>query len=59
MTLSDGGGGWGVIGNTNWNGSNNTNVWKGGWALCRFYTKTLSSTEVSANWNGTKARFGL
>ena len=59
MTLSDGGGGWGVIGNTNWNGGDNVNVWKGGWALCRFYTKTLTSTEVSANWNGTKARFGL
>ena len=58
-TLNDGGGGVAAIGNTHWYGANSADVWKGGWALCRFYTKTLSGSEVTANWNGTKSRFGL
>ena len=58
-SLNDGGGGGVNIGNTYWYGVNHANVWKGGWAISRFYTKTLSSGEVSANWDGTKKRFGL
>jgi hypothetical protein len=57
--LTDGGGGNVSLGNTFWYGANDTNVWKGGWAACRYYTKTLTSAEVSINWNGTKSRFGL
>ena len=57
--LNDGGEGVAAIGNTFWYGADSASVFKGGWALCRFYTKTLSSNEVAANWNGTKARFGL
>lgn len=57
--LSDGGSGGVTLGNTFWLDANNTtDFWRGGWALVRFYTKKLNATEVAANWNGTKSRFG-
>ena len=29
------------------------------WGHARFYTKSLSSTEIAKNWNATKSVYGL
>ena len=37
----------------------NADYWGGNLAVLRLYSRALSSTEVSQNYNGQKARFGL